>query len=349
MTFALRTGRVGSLVALAAVALALGLSACSRSQPAPVSKAAAAEIAAAAESVYTSFYPTEYFGLRIAGGKVRVVCPVPADADPIFWRPTTQQVQFYQAAGLIVLNGAAYEKWPSTVSLPLSKVVDTAKPFAAEFVKFKTTTHSHGAAGAHSHEGVDGHTWMDPINAKLQAEQMMLAMARRWPVHEQAFGEGYRGLASDLDALDARFKALQGDVAKVRLLASHPAYNYIAKRYGWSIENIDLPPDEPPTTAQQEALKAALAKGAAGSRFVMLFEAAPLAETAGMLAKLGVAPCEFNPCETLDEDERAKGADYLTVMRANLDRLQGVVQDVANASSPSDASPPKPAAPTMGG
>ena len=109
--------------------------------------------------VYTTFYPTKYFAERIGGDLLDVVCPVPEDEDVIFWMPDAKAIVAYQQADLVIINGAGFEKWVAKVSLPPSKLIDTARPLTGALVKFKSSiTHSHGPTGQHDHVGVDGHT-----------------------------------------------------------------------------------------------------------------------------------------------------------------------------------------------
>lgn len=277
---------------------------------------------AGADVVLTTFYPTEYFAGRIAGGLVPVRCPLPAGEDPIFWQPSTEIIAEFQAAGLVVVNGAEFEKWVAVVSLPATRTVDTARGFQAEFVTHSDTTHSHGAGGTHSHRGVDGHTWLDPQNAARQAEAILGAMARRWPQHERAFRDNHARLAADLRALDARFAELAPALKRLRLAAAHPAYNYIAKRYGLTIADVDLPPDEAPTEAAWAAAGKVLGVGDARDGTIVLFESEPLPEIAVTLrSRWGATAVVFSPAESLDAESRAAGQDYLTIMSSNLDGL----------------------------
>jgi zinc transport system substrate-binding protein len=273
--------------------------------------------------VMTTFYPTEYMARRIGGDLVEVRCPVPEDADAIFWQPSREEVEAYAAADLIVINGAEFEKWVATVSLPESRVVDTAAGFEDDFVTFETTTHAHGPGGEHTHEGVDGHTWVDPQNAIAQARTIQEAMVARWAAHETAFRVNGAALASDLSQLDARFEAIAPMLEGAQLLASHPAYNYVAKRYGWSIGNFELDPGEPIDPEALGVIRGQL-DGDARVR-VMLWESAPVEAAKAALAETGVVSVEFSPCELLGEAERAAGEDYLSIMNANLDRLGGAL------------------------
>jgi len=282
------------------------------------------DVGAAKPTIYTSFYPLTYFVERIGGTHVDVICPLPDDADPSTWRPTRDDIGAFQRADLIVLNGAGFERWAEQAVLPGSRVVVTAAPLADAFITFQTTTHSHGPAGDHTHAGVDGHTWLDPRNAIVQAEQILDAMTERFPEHAEAFASGFERLRTDLSALDAELGAIQVDGATI--LCSHPAYSYVARRYGWKITNLDLDPHEPiGARAWTRIIDAA---GAAQSRVIMLWESPPLGETAARLeSELGIRSVWFSPCEMPGAEQIAAGEDYLSIMRANVQRLSDALGD----------------------
>ncbi|MBU0638628.1 MAG: zinc ABC transporter substrate-binding protein [Planctomycetes bacterium] len=281
----------------------------------------AARKAAATPTVYTTFYPTAYFAQRIGGDAIRVVCPCPADADPAFWVPDDETLARFQKADLILINGAAFEKWLATASLPASRVVDTTKPLANEFIELgDTVTHTHGPSGAHSHEGIDGHTWLDPGNAKVQAAEIKQALIKLLPAHESHFARGYGLLAQDLDQLAARFKALTTKLDGQQLVCSHPAYNYLGRRYAWTVQSYHLDPEVMPDDETIAEMKAFIAEHPA--RF-LLWEAEPASAIAErMRTELGLQSVVVSPCELLDDNELAAGQDFLSVMNANVDRIE---------------------------
>ena len=136
--------------------------------------------------VFTTFYPTHYFARRIGGELTEVICPCPANEDPAFWMPDDKTILSYQGADLIVVNGASFEKWLNKVTLPESRIVDTTKPFAKEFITIAgAVTHSHGPSGEHTHAGIDGHTWLDPINAIAQSSAIRDALCKLLPETER--------------------------------------------------------------------------------------------------------------------------------------------------------------------
>jgi len=276
--------------------------------------------------VYTTFYPTTYFAARIAGDSAEVVCPIPADEDPIYWMPDAATIAAYQKADLIVINGAHFEKWIEKVSLPAARLVDTALPFESRFLRFTgAVTHSHGAGDEHSHEGVDGHTWLDPDLAKIQADQIHRALARLLPEKAGEFRGNLTALADDLDKLHEAFENLSNAMKGAPLLASHPAYNYLAKRYAWDVTNLDLDPGQMPS---DEAMADIRAKLADKPTRILLWEAPPLPEIAERLQKdLKLVSVVFSPCELLTEDQQKAEHDYLKVMHANIDRLTAALPD----------------------
>ncbi len=295
-------------------------------QPAAGTPGGAARTAGQKLVVYTTFYPTTYFTQRIAGDAVQVVCPCPVDADPAFWRPDDQTVAAYQQADLIVVNGASFEKGLAKVTLPESRIVDTAKPLADELIVLKeAVTHTHGPQGKHSHEGIDGHTWLDPINARIQAGEIRNALVARLPDRAEALEQGYAALVKDLDALDARLKALAPKLGDQVLLCSHPAYNYVGRRYAWNLKTYHLDPETMPDDETFAEINSYLAEQPAK---YMLWESQPTEEIADrMSTELGVESIVYSPCEGLDSEQLAAGKDFLTVMNGNVQRLEEALGD----------------------
>ncbi len=273
--------------------------------------------------VYTTFYPTSYLAERIGGDQVRVVCPVPEDADPIYWMPDDGAITAYQQADLIVVNGADFEKWIERVSLPSLRVVNTSHPFRDRFLHYEeVTTHQHGPGEAHTHEGVDGHTWLDPNNAMIQAEQIKAAMVERWPAHEAEFNQRFEALAADLTELDEAFRSLGPTPGEAPVLASHPAYNYVVDRYGWRVVNLDLQPDALPDAAAMAEIRKWVEEQNAS---YLLWESAPDAAVAEQMREtFGLTSVVFAPGEMLSAEDVAAGVDYLKLMHQNVENLRQV-------------------------
>ena len=269
--------------------------------------------------VYTVNYPLQYFAERIGGDIVQVVFPAPADEDPAFWMPDAEVVAEYQEADLILLNGAGYAKWTTRVSLPASRLVNTSSGFEEQLVRVEgTVTHAHGPAGEHAHEGTAFTTWLDPTQAIQQAEAIERAFSAAWPEHEPSFREGFESLQADLLALEEQLSAAFRPLDGRPLMASHPVYQYIARRYDLDLESVQWEPSEMPTSAMWRQFRELLQGHPAR---LMLWEGAPSAEITDELVSLEVLPAVFDQCGNAPEE-----GDYLSVMGQNVDNLGGVRQ-----------------------
>src|SRR5688500_16004167 len=139
-------------------------------------------------TVYVVNYPLQYFAERIGAEHVQVVFPAPADEDPAFWKPDVNTIAAFQAADLIVVNGATYAKWLKTASLPKAKLVNTSERFKDRYIEIKdTVTHSHGPGGEHSHTGTAFTTWLDMRQAVQQAQAITAALSQLLPEQKSVF------------------------------------------------------------------------------------------------------------------------------------------------------------------
>ena len=201
--------------------------------------------------VCTTLYPVQYFAERIAGDLAEVECVVDPGADPLHWRPDRAMIQLLQGADLVLLNGAGAEPWLFQVSLPMTRVVETAGPLSEQLIQIEdAVTHSHGPGDTHTHEGTDPHTWTDPKAAKVQAEQVLAGLLTVLPDQAEKLKIRHDELAAELGALHDSFAALGNVPEGETLVASHPAYNYLARTHGWPIVNFDLTVDNLPFTLQ---------------------------------------------------------------------------------------------------
>jgi zinc transport system substrate-binding protein len=267
--------------------------------------------------IATVNYPLAYFAERIAGDLAEVTFPAPDDVDPAFWMPDAETIAAYQAADLILLNGADYAKWTAKVSLPRSRLVDTSRAFRGAYIRDAGgIIHSHGPGGEHDHGGLAFTTWLDLSQAAQQAEAIAQALIRKSPDAKEEIERNLHALRDDLLALDERIAEITRTDPDRPLLASHPVYQYLARRYGLNLSSVMWEPEELPNEGQWNALEGIL-KGHPAKW--MLWEGEPEQATATRLRALGIDSLVLDPCA----NRPAKG-DFLTVMTENarnLDRI----------------------------
>lgn len=293
-----------------AVALSLLCAACA---PDNAEEPAAGQ-AAGPLTVYTVNYPLFYFAERIGGEAVEVVFPAPSDADPAYWKPSDEIVGAYQAADLILLNGAEFAKWVATASLPESKLINTSAAASAQYIEIQDAmVHSHGPEGKHAHSGYDFNTWLDPAIAMRQAEAIAAAFAERLPGQKDPFFARAQELSADLNRIDEALKALAESHPDVPLIASHPVYNYLSRRYAWNLKSLHWEPNEMAEDDEWSSLEELVKTHPA--RFI-LWEGDPDEAIAARLEGLGLDSVVFYPL-----GNRPADGDYLSGMEANIARL----------------------------
>lgn len=268
-------------------------------------------------TIYTTNYPLFYFAERIGGDNIEVVFPAPPDIDPAFWTPDTAVVRKYQKADLIILNGAGYEKWTKKVSLPMLRKVDTSKAFRENLIHIDTTvTHSHGPGGDHSHGGTAFTTWLDFSQAVLQAEAICEALIRKMPSNKNIFIQNFKLLQEDLLALDDQMLTLSDKKPAKPLFASHPIYQYMARRYSLNLRMVMWEPDKEPVGKEWKHLQELAQTHHADW---MIWEAKPLSASAEKLYKMNIMNQVFSPCYAVPLQ-----GDFLSIMQQNIENMADV-------------------------
>lgn len=279
--------------------------------------AALAATVSAKPVVQTSNYPLAYFAQRIAGDKVDVQFLAPADGDPAFWMPSDAEIAKLQTADKILLNGATYEKWLDHVTLPDSALVNTSEGFAKQYIEIKeATTHSHGKKGEHSHAGTAFTTWIDFSQARQQAEAILPSLVRLLPGAQADLEANAKLLLADLDQLDRELMETAKRIGTQPLVASHPVYHYLARRYHLNIDSVLWEPEVVPGEEALKTLGNLLAKHPAKW---MIWEGDPAPESGAKLKAMGMESVVFDPC-----GNRPDKGDWLKVMQQNLANLKAI-------------------------
>lgn len=299
--------------------LALLLAACKPSSEKQEASSSAGSAPVPASSgkpqVLVANYPLQYFAQRIGGDAVEVRFPAPKDEDPAFWQPDDAAIAAYQNASLIVMNGATYSKWADKVTLPESKVVDTSAAFANTLIPVTdVVTHSHGPGGEHSHSGIAFTTWIDFKQASLQAQAVHDALVKLVPAAKEAMDKNAEALMDELDTLDNRMMALSRRLVDQPLVASHPVYHYLARRYGMNLRSLLWEPQTVPDDQAMAELNALLATHRA--RW-MIWEGEPAQESVQKLQMVGLRSVVFDPCGNVPDS-----GDFMSVMEANVKALE---------------------------
>ena len=265
--------------------------------------------------VLTVNYPLEYFATTIMGEFGQVTYPGPVSEDPAYWVPSTEIAQQYQQADLVLLNGAGYAQWLDKFSLPRKNQLNTGASFRDQWIsETEAVTHSHGPDGEHTHTGFAFTTWLDPMLAIQQANAIHSILKTLIPDQQRTFAQNHRPLIEELNHLDSELGDLLHEQSNQPWLASHPVYQYFARRYELSLKSLHWEPGQELEATDWVQLDEIISAHPAK---YMLWEGEPATSVKEGLRSRGITPILFETVST-----RPETGDYLKSMWGNFARLK---------------------------
>jgi zinc transport system substrate-binding protein len=279
---------------------------------------------AASGTILVTSQPLQEMAQSVAKDSLKIQSVVPEQTISRLWKPAKKDAQVMQQADAILINGAGYEPWMDRVSLPGSRVKDTAAGYYSQFIRIPdAVTHQHGPEGKHGHPGTVWATWLDPDLAISQLAQVTAALTRLAPAHQQQFETESAKFRTKLESLNAAIVEIKlaVDAADVTVLADGPFYQYLTERLGWKLHYLhwdeSMSPSEQDRNELQERMKTVPAEGL---RLFLLSTRQPdqAAETA---ANAGLTVVRMDLCEYPDP----AGAPLTQRLEGNLTRLKAAV------------------------
>jgi len=264
----------------------------------------------------------EYFAERLLDDSMDVVFPVPEGVDPSFWRPSISDISMVQSADLILLNGAGFATWIDRVSLPRSRVVNTSAAIEDQFIVTESITHSHGDGGEHSHEGLASYVWLDPVLAIAQADAIASAVIARDLGAAQDVEARLDTLRAELTELDAMAREVLSSVQDVTIVATHPRYQYFARRYGLSVISLEWEAGAMPGDDAISELAQIVDENDAR---ILIWEAEPPVAAIEAAQSLGLQSVVFNPWAS-----QGAAGSFLDAYKAAVSGIAGAMGQGSN-------------------
>lgn len=299
--------------------------------------------------VYASVYPVYDFVSKIGGDKVDVMSVIPNGEEPHGWEPDQKLIKDLEGAKMFIYSGAGLESWVEKITESVEnkdlKIVD-----ASEGVELIASTHEHEheheAAGEnhnneatnnetannhaneateeheheHDHGAYDPHYWLSPTRAIVELGNIEKALSEVDPANADYYKENLAKYTEELNALDQEYKSKLANVANKTIVVSHEAYGYLAADYG--LEQIGITgieaETEPDAKTMQEIIKLVQEKNIKTIFTEDLLDT-KVADT--ISSETGAKTERLNPLEGLSEEEIKNGDDYVSVMKANLEKL----------------------------
>jgi zinc transport system substrate-binding protein len=247
------------------------------------------------ETVVASFYPLAFAAEQVGGEAVSVENLTPPGAEPHDLEVSPSDVSKIKSADLVLLLGHGFQPQ-----------LEDAAGSGPEVVALLDTP------ALDLHPDGDPHVWLDPIRYMKIVDRIGVVLRRPAAASR---------LLARLRKLDKDYRRGLADCARRDIVTSHEAFAYLAERYGLNqIAVTGLNPEAEPTPqALQQTVDVVRASDATTVYFERLVSPR-LAET--VARETGTKTAVLDPIEGLTDTERKQGADYFTLMRANLHALQ---------------------------
>lgn len=249
-------------------------------------------------SVVAAFYPLAFAAERIGGSAFQVENLTPAGAEPHDLELAPKAVARIESAGVVLYLSHGFQP-------AVSKAVAQAQGKRVDILAGLPLRRS-------SEQGLtaDPHVWLDPVLFEQVVRRIGTALHR-----------SPAPLVAELRRLDREYRRGLSHCARKQIVTSHAAFGYLAQRYGLTqVAITGLAPESEPSPQQLVHVVDVVRRTHASTVFFERLVSSRLADT--VAREVGARTAVLDPIEGLTASEQAHGADYLSLMRANLAALR---------------------------
>jgi zinc transport system substrate-binding protein len=279
--------------------------------------------------VVTAFYPLQFLSGRIGGDAVAVSSLTKPGAEPHDIELTARQVgQISEAALVVYLTGfqpavdEAVAQQAKDRAFDAGSVVELLPAEVEHAHEEPGHAEEPGQAeedGGHAEEdgGKDPHVWLDPVRFATVADKLGERLATAVPAQADAIRARAAEVRAELEKLDAEYAAGLKTCARREIVTSHTSFQYLAQRYDLHQVGIaGISPEAEPSPQRLADVAREAKETGATTIFFETLVSPRVAET--IAREIGARTAVLDPLEGLTDP----GADYLSVMRANLSTLR---------------------------
>lgn len=265
--------------------------------------------------VVASFYPFAFVAEQVGGTNVSVANLTAPGVEPHDLELKPKQVGAVQDADLVIFENnfqAAVDDAIGQAGRDSKDTIDVAK-----LVKLQPLPAGEGEA--HGHNEDDPHVWLDPINMIAVTEAVRAKLSTIDPAHATAYSKNAAVLTAKLRALSTSFSTGLGKCATTKIVTSHAAFGYLAKRYGLEqIPIAGIDPSNEPSLAQLAVITNLVRKDKITTIFTEELVSPAIART--VAGATGAKTATLDPIEGLSDETAHE--NYLTLMAKNLSAIE---------------------------
>jgi zinc transport system substrate-binding protein len=258
--------------------------------------------------VYTSFYPLYFLADEIGKDNINLRVVIPNGVEPHDYEPSIKQLKDIENADVFIYNGAGFESWAD-------KLINTV------IGKEKALSASDGVDLNRIDGGLDPHIWLDPNNMNKIGEKIKDKFISLDEEHKEEYENNFKQLSQKLMKLDKDYREALKDKKKDKILVSHAAFGYMAKRYKFDQISIAgmSPEQEPSPKAMADIIDLAKEND---FKYIFLETLASPKVVKVIADEANLEILTLNPIEGLTEEEQKNHEDYISIMEKNLENLK---------------------------
>ncbi|MEO3779082.1 metal ABC transporter substrate-binding protein [Micromonospora sp. B11E3] len=269
--------------------------------------------------VAAAFYPLQFVAERVGGDAVRVTNLTKPGAEPHDLELTPGQVgEVNQAELLVYLKGFQPAVDEAVEQAGGDRAFDVAG--VQPLLDASAGGQEHEEEAGHEEEsgGKDPHLWLDPTRLATVADRLAERLGTVDPERAADYTARARTLRADLEKLDAEFAAGLKTCQRREVVVSHTAFGYLTGRY--QLEQVGMTGLTPETEPSPQRLAEVAREAREHQATTIFFETLVSPKVAETIAEqVGARTAVLDPLEGLSA---GNGADYLSVMRTNLQTLR---------------------------
>ena len=236
----------------------------------------------------------------LAGDHIEVHKITPDNIASRNWKPQKEDVTRLQNADLILISGAGYEPWKDRVSLPGSRLKDTAAGYYSRFIRIPdAVTHQHGPEGKHAHPGTVWATWLDPELAESQCTRIADLFAELRPGASNEISAAATKIKTQLaktQTLAAEISA-QSSAQRINVVGDSPHYHYLTSKLGWEFQYVHWDESRELTSVVKDELTALADKLPKDQPRFFLLNSLHSESTASFATAVGFKVIRIDLCE----------------------------------------------------
>jgi zinc transport system substrate-binding protein len=250
--------------------------------------------------VVVTSQPLFEMAILLAGGRIEIQKITPDNIASRLWKPKKEDVKRLQEADLILISGAGYEPWKDRVSLPGSRLKDTAVGYYSRFIRIPDAiTHQHGPEGQHAHPGTVWATWLDPELAESQCTKVADLFAELQPEASNEITLAATKIKTQL----ANTQALAAEIStktsrqKIMIVGDSPHYHYLTSKLGFEFQYVHWDESQELTSMAKDELMALADKLPKDQPRFFLLNSLHSESTAGFTTAAGFKVIRIDLCE----------------------------------------------------